>query len=340
MHTALLAGLEGEAPRYGTEVERLVDDDRGSVRVMCRGGGRTLEADLVVVADGAQSRHRQALFGGAHPYVPRVAFVLNMIDHQLTGSSQAERRLHEQVERREFVQILMPGRVAILSIVAGPRLGFGVGGPISEDHGNASGSDLKDFACRMSDGIRDPRIHHAIESARWEPEDPEREPMLLRIGDIDPLPSYAKGRIALVGDAAHAMLPVLGQGANQGLESAIRLAEVLRPVAAAHLAPESVEIADALRVWSNERVRHVTPIQRLARKILTNQLAESRIRHRIGCVVQRILPEAIDRRQQNYMLRHAIADPDCPIEALDETWLRLPNLARGSARKRRISHRH
>jgi 2-polyprenyl-6-methoxyphenol hydroxylase-like FAD-dependent oxidoreductase len=40
----------------------------------------------------------------------------------------------------------------------------------------------------------------------------------------DPLPAYHRGRIALLGDAAHAMTPHLGQGACQAIEDAVVLA--------------------------------------------------------------------------------------------------------------------
>ncbi|TFK80493.1 salicylate hydroxylase [Polyporus arcularius HHB13444] len=42
-----------------------------------------------------------------------------------------------------------------------------------------------------------------------------------------PLESYAKGRVALLGDAAHAMLPHLGAGAGQGIEDALLLTRLL-----------------------------------------------------------------------------------------------------------------
>ena len=45
--------------------------------------------------------------------------------------------------------------------------------------------------------------------------------------DRDPLPTWAKGRLALLGDAAHPMLPHLGQGANQSIEDGMALATIL-----------------------------------------------------------------------------------------------------------------
>ncbi|TMR09933.1 hypothetical protein ETD86_41555 [Nonomuraea turkmeniaca] len=42
-----------------------------------------------------------------------------------------------------------------------------------------------------------------------------------------PLPAFHRGKVALVGDAAHAMTPNLGQGACQAIEDAIVLAHVV-----------------------------------------------------------------------------------------------------------------
>lgn len=65
--------------------------------------------------------------------------------------------------------------------------------------------------------------------------DPRLEDLLRQVGttfwwglyDRDPLSVWAEGRLVLLGDAAHPMLPHLGQGANQSIEDAVVLAEVL-----------------------------------------------------------------------------------------------------------------
>jgi len=45
--------------------------------------------------------------------------------------------------------------------------------------------------------------------------------------DREPLPTWTNGRLALLGDAAHPMLPHLGQGANQSIEDGMALATIL-----------------------------------------------------------------------------------------------------------------
>jgi 2-polyprenyl-6-methoxyphenol hydroxylase-like FAD-dependent oxidoreductase len=63
---------------------------------------------------------------------------------------------------------------------------------------------------------------------------------------VHPLPTLAIGRVALLGDAAHAMTPDLGQGACQAFEDAATLGAVLDGASAADV-PAALRDYDALR---------------------------------------------------------------------------------------------
>ncbi|MEX1365988.1 MAG: FAD-dependent monooxygenase [Nannocystaceae bacterium] len=76
------------------------------------------------------------------------------------------------------------------------------------------------------------------------------------IVDIAPLPRWTKGRVALLGDAAHAMTPNMGQGACQAIEDAVVLAHCLctqDDVAVALVSYETRRKARAVRFVTRSR---------------------------------------------------------------------------------------
>ncbi|MFF7779929.1 FAD-dependent monooxygenase [Streptomyces tanashiensis] len=73
----------------------------------------------------------------------------------------------------------------------------------------------------------------------------------------DPLPAFHRGRVALLGDAAHAMMPSLGQGGNQAIEDAVVLAHH------AGTAP-GFQPGRALAAYTADRLPRTTAIVRKA----------------------------------------------------------------------------
>jgi salicylate hydroxylase len=77
--------------------------------------------------------------------------------------------------------------------------------------------------------------------------------------DRDPLPLWTRGRLTLLGDAAHPMLPHLGQGANQSIEDGMALATILK-----QYGPD--RLPEALRVYESLRRQRVAEVQLGARQ--------------------------------------------------------------------------
>ena len=73
-----------------------------------------------------------------------------------------------------------------------------------------------------------------------------------------PISSFSLGRVALVGDAAHPMVPFLAQGAAQAIEDAGALGRVLAQVQ---------DIPAALSMYSRDRVARAGRVQREALKL-------------------------------------------------------------------------
>ena len=69
--------------------------------------------------------------------------------------------------------------------------------------------------------------------------------------DREPLARWTNGRLTLLGDAAHPMLPHVGQGANQAIEDGVTLATLL-----SRLPP-----LDALRLYEHVRKPHAARVQ-------------------------------------------------------------------------------
>ncbi|KAH8119270.1 FAD/NAD-binding domain-containing protein [Phellopilus nigrolimitatus] len=90
--------------------------------------------------------------------------------------------------------------------------------------------------------------------AGWEPEVQDilqciERPTKWALHELHPLPMYVSGKVALVGDSAHAMLPHQGAGAGQAIEDAYILAQIL----GSSLTTKNT-LTDALKAYENVRL--------------------------------------------------------------------------------------
>jgi 2-polyprenyl-6-methoxyphenol hydroxylase-like FAD-dependent oxidoreductase len=183
-------------------------------------------ADLLVVADGAHSRLRAALFPGhpglrgsgeiaARAIVPRPAVSLacgELLDHR-TGSRfgcmpMSDDAVYWYATWRGAENGDSPtrkGRLAVLETETRRS------GATPDDLRRWLRDDRADWHPCVAPLIDAATEMHVVETAQ-----------LAR-----PLPALAVGRVALLGDAGHAMTPDLAQGACQAFEDAVALASVL-----------------------------------------------------------------------------------------------------------------
>lgn len=102
-----------------------------------------------------------------------------------------------------------------------------------------------------------------------------------------PLTSFVRGRIVLLGDAAHAMTPDLGQGAGQAIEDAATLALLLRG------ARTDTEIDAALESYDRVRRRRSQAVARASRRMSKIAQCDSPLLVKIRDGALRLAPNAL-----------------------------------------------
>lgn len=208
VHRALLAELlVGQLPpdtvRYGATAIGVDAGSETSGAVLHTTGG-DLPADLVVAADGIRSALRASLFPLAEG--PRYAgyTAWRMVVDDPGGTEAAE--TWGPCGQRFAILPIADGRCYCYATADVPP-----------------GTGYEDEAAELR--RRFARWHAPI-GALLAPL--TREDVLRNdIEELPPLPAMHRARVALLGDAAHAMTPDLGQGACQAIEDAVVLAATI-----------------------------------------------------------------------------------------------------------------
>lgn len=229
---------DAAAIRIGSQCVGFKEDaDAGGVEVLF-GDGSSRHGRVLVGADGVHSKVREGLFG-----MQRAVFTGCMAWRGLVPSEKLPAGLADAVG----VNWIGPGAHVVTYPVRAGRLMNFVGVVARSDWKVESWTEsgtvqecLNDFAGWHSDVHT--LIRHIDQPFKWA--------LLGR----EPLPSWSRGRIVLMGDAAHPTLPFLAQGAGMAIEDGIVLARCIDAFAS--------DLPQALRSFEAARIERASSIVR------------------------------------------------------------------------------
>ena len=234
----LLQAIAPDTVRLGTKCIG-VEQDQDSVTAIFENGDRAM-GDVLIAADGTHSELRNYVMGRGikRQYVGYVNWngLVPMSDDLAPKTSWDMYVGHHQ--RASF----MP--------VGGDRFYFFLDVPLPQGSLGSPETHRSDLAIAFK-GWADP-VQRLIQ--RLDPTTTTR----VEIHDTEPLTTLVRGRVALIGDAAHSMAPDLGQGGCQALEDAWVLANYLRTT--------TLGVEDALQRYTLARQNRVANIVDRARE--------------------------------------------------------------------------
>jgi len=225
---------ESVALTFGESVTELHDDGRG-VEVRYASGGRE-RFDLLVGADGLHSATRRTVFGPERQYVRHLGFytaLANLPDYDTTDDPNP---IYNYPGHMAGIVTYRDVALAVLTF----RSDW-----IDYDYHDLDAQ--KRILVDEFGGHRRWRVAELLEAARRDP-----ELYFDSVSQID-MPSWHRGRVVLVGDAAHCASPMSGRGTSLALTGTWLLARALTE--------HGDDLESAFAQYEHEQRPHVTYAQ-------------------------------------------------------------------------------
>ena len=224
--------------------------------------GETAETDCLIGADGIHSVVRAHLLGRDHPATKPKNRDRWQVYRTLVSAEEARAQIGERWTRAVPILLGPRGHVNCIPMNKGTRVsagvavrgasvsgsrgggGLGVGGDDGDDrrHDGSRPLDPSLYSDYTEDAQRIVRMVAKDTSASWS------------VGDHDHAPYFHRGRVVMIGDAAHASLPFAGNGAAQALEDAAVLDHLFGRVKEVSQIEAALAAFDAVRRPRSQKV--------------------------------------------------------------------------------------
>ncbi|MFD7813930.1 FAD-dependent monooxygenase [Streptomyces sp. NPDC059785] len=235
---ALRSAVPDRAVRLGSRCTGV--EARGHGVRLSFADGTSTDADIVVGADGTHSTVRDTV---AEPTEPRISGLCAFRTVVPAASAPAFALRPAQTiwlgPGRHFVHYPISGGRAVNVVAVAPA------GADTEESWSAT-AGIGEFRAEFEGW--DARVGDLITAGSV----PGRWALL----DRPPLPRWSRGRVTLLGDAAHAMYPFYGQGAAQSIEDAAVLARCL--TAGAADPEQALDRYERARIGRTSRLQEVS----------------------------------------------------------------------------------
>jgi salicylate hydroxylase len=204
--------------------------------------GAQVDVDVVIAADGIHSELRPFVFPPSRPVFSGGVAYRGLVPHGRVPDWPTDRWQMWLGKGKHF--LAFPVR-------AGTIINYVGFVPADEEMKESWSAPGDADVLRREFAGWDPRIGSLLSEVhmtfRW------------ALYDREPLPTWTNGRLTLLGDAAHPMLPHLGQGANQSIEDGMALAAILARA-------DTSNAPTALLAYEQLRRERVAQVQRGARE--------------------------------------------------------------------------
>jgi 2-octaprenyl-6-methoxyphenol hydroxylase len=264
----LIAALAAKAASIGVNLvaEPVIDFHAGPGGVDVRlGGGAAIAAKLLVAADGARSRLRERAGIATHGWSYGQSAIVTTVTHERDHLGRAEEHF------------LPAGPFAIL--------------PLRRNRSSIVWTERTEEASRIV-ALADDAFHEELERRFG-----------LRLGEIvvsGPRRAYPLGlwvarsfmaeRLALVGDAAHVIHPIAGQGLNMGLRDVAALAEAIVDAVRLGLDPGDATVLERYQRWRRFDTMAMSVSTDGLNRLFSNQSDVLRLARDIGLGIVDRLP--------------------------------------------------
>ncbi len=205
LHDILLSQLDDNIVCYGFECKEV--KQKGDKVVVIFENDESIEGDIVIIANGASSKLRQSVFPDSKLIISNIISARGIINKEdLVGLDLAEQTSYFYGEQgKRFVILALPNGDkywnAMLMLDE-----FKQGAHVAYERIKEGFSNWPDVVVKLMDVN-------------------ENTVIIRPLCETEPMKSWSQGCITLLGDAAHAVLPTLGQGANQALLDAYSIAK-------------------------------------------------------------------------------------------------------------------